>query len=384
MPPSVTNCYGSATITRLTGRSVSIFKAPSWESGYSHHAHLTSLGNRLFATWSIGCMHEDGPGQRMVMATSDNLGETWTAPSTVVSAVRGECADTCITNGGLLINGSSIAAFYSSYDHTLESLLSFARVGVNENWRITTETSRDVYAGVATSADGGSTWLPTATQIPGLIINLAPTRLSSGRLFATGHHLNGYTDDPSGLSGWKISPLPGLPDGYYERAGGHRPILAEWRHLGLCEGAIQEVAGKPLRLMMRTNKGHLAVVESHDDGASWGAPQLTGFTDCGSRFQFGRLPDGRHFALSCPDNQTPRAGLRRTPLVLAVSEDGDVFDRHFILGDEPDRPLNFPGAYKHGRYGYPYLHVLGDLFFVINSVAKEEIELHSFSLKDIG
>lgn len=381
MSPPLTNCNGSARVTRLKGRTVPVFQPASWENGYSHHAHLTSLDDRLFATWSIGCMHEDGPGQRMVMAISDDLGETWSPPSTVVAAVRGECADTCITNGGLLINGSSIAAFYSSYDHTVEALLKFAHVGVNENWRITTETARDVHAGVVVSSDDGITWSTTAAHIPGLIINLAPIRLASGRLFVTGHRTNAYTDDPTGLSGWKIAPLPGLPDGFYERAGGHRPILADWRHLGICEGAIQEVPGQPLRLILRTNKGRLAAAESLDDGATWSAPQLTEFTDCGSRFQFGRLPDGRHFALSCPDNTTPRAGLRRTPLVLAVSNDGDVFDRHYILGDEPDRPLNFPGAYKHGRYGYPYLHVLGDRVFVIDSVAKEEIELHTFDLR---
>lgn len=381
MSPPLTNCHGSARVTRLKGRTVSVFQPASWENGYSHHAHLTSLGGRLCATWSIGCMHEDGPGQRMVMATSDDLGKTWSPPSTVVASVRGECADTCITNGGLLVNGSVIAAFYSSYDHTPEALLKFAHAGVNENWRITTETARDVHAGVVTSSDGGNTWNTIAAHIPGLIINLAPIRLASGRLFATGHRINAYTDDPSGLSGWKISPLPGLPEGYYERAGGHRPVLADWRHLGICEGAIQEVPGRPLRLILRTNKGCLAAAESFDDGASWSSPQPTGFTDCGSRFQFGRLPDGRHFALSCPDNITPRSGLRRTPLVLAVSDDGNVFDRHYILGDEPDRPLNFPGAYKHGRYGYPYLHVLGDLVFVIDSVAKEEIEMHTFDLR---
>lgn len=380
MSHPLTNLRGQARVSRLQGRTVSVFKPASWEEGYSHHAHLTSFGERLLAAWSIGRLHEDGPGQRMVMATSDDFGATWTAPSTVVAPVRREYADTCVTNGGLHIHGSTIAAFYSSYDHTRDALIKFADSGVNELWRMPTESIRDVHASAVVSTDGGATWRATGTRIPGLIINLAPTRLASGRLFATGHRMNACTDDPSGLSGWKISPLPGLPEGYYERAGGHRPILAEWKQLGICEGAIQELPGRPLRLILRTNKGCLACAESLDDGASWSTPRLTQFTDCGSRFQFGRLPDGRHFALSCPDNQTPHAGLRRTPLVLAVSDDGDVFDRHYILGDEPDRPLNFPGAYKHGRYGYPYAHVLGDRLFVLDSVAKEEIELHTFDL----
>lgn len=377
----LTNRPGQARVSRPQGRTVSVFKPSTWEEGYSHHAHLTSLGDRLLATWSLGRMHEDGPGQRMVMATSDDLGETWSAPSVVVPAARGEHADTCVTNGGLHVHGSTLVGFYSSYDHTREALIKFAESGVHENWRVSAQTARDVHAGAVVSADGGQTWTSAdGARIPGLIINLAPTRLASGRLYVTGHLLHAYTDDPSGLSGWKIAPLPGLPAGFYERAAGHRPVAADWRHLGVCEGAIQEIPGRPLRLILRSNRGFLACSESQDDGASWSAPVLTQFSDCGSRFQFGRLPDGRHFALSCPDNRAPRAGLRRTPLVLALSDDGDVFDRHYILGDEPDRPLNFPGAYKHGRYGYPYLHVLGDRVLVIDSVAKEEIELHVFDL----
>lgn len=381
MSPPLTNRPGSARVTRRQGRTVPVFRPSSWEQGYSHHAHITSLNGKLFATWSLGKLHEDGPGQRMVLSTSSDFGETWTAPATLVAPVPGEHADSCITNGGLHVHGSSLVGFFSSYEHSREALIRFADSGVNELWRMSAESTRDVHAGAVLSTDGGLTWQKTGTRIPGLIINLAPTRLASGRLFVTGHLINACTEDPSGLSRWKISPLPGLPEGYYERAGGHRPVLADWRHLGLCEGAIQEVRGQPLRLILRTNQGYLAAAESTDDGASWSAPQLTQFTDCGSRFQFGRLPDGRHFALSCPDTTTPRAGLRRTPLVLAVSDDGNVFDRHYILGDEPDRPLHFPGAYKHGRYGYPYAHVLGDRLFVIDSVAKEEIELHTFDLR---
>jgi hypothetical protein len=380
----ITNCYGSAKVTRLQGRSVSIFKAPSWEAGYSHHPQITSLDGKLFASWSIGRMHEDCPGQKMVFATSSDLGETWSEPITLVAPVRGEYAETCITSGGLMVAGGSLVAYYTSYDFTLGGFVKFAESGFNDLDTPGFQSIKDVRTGIMTSSDAGRTWQNTGASIPGFVTNLSPVKLASGRLVITAHRLTAYTDDPSGVRDWKIAPLPGLPPDYYERSGGHRLIFADWRHLGICEGAIHEIPGRPLRLMLRTSKGRLAVSESHDNGASWGEPRLTEFTDCASRFQFGRLPDGRYFALNCPNPNLPESCLRRTPLVLSVSDDGDTFDRHYILGDEPDQPLRFPGGYKHGRYGYPYLHVLGDRVFVINSVGKENVECHVFALKDIN
>ena len=132
-------------------------------------------------------------------------------------------------------------------------------------------------------------------------------------------------------------------------------------------------------MMLRTDQMRLAVSESRDDGVTWSEPQWTGCTDSRSRNQFGRLPDGRFFGLTCPDG----ADYARTPLVLAVSEDGLAFDRHFVLGDEPDRPPRMPGMHKVGRYGYPYMHVRGDSAFAIYSVAKEDIAVCRFGLGSI-
>lgn len=377
----ITNRYGRAQVCRLTARTSFIFKASSWDAAYSHHPHLTSMNGRLLATWSIGHLHEDCPGQKMVLATSSDLGETWTEPATLVAPVPGLHADTCVTSGGLYAAGDRLTAYYTSYDHTLDGLVKFAESGVNAWGTPGLQCLMDVHTGIMTSNDAGLTWRNSGETIPGFVTNLAPVKLSSGRLVITAHRMHAYTDDPAGVRGWKIAPLPGLPGDYYERAGGHRPVLAPWRHLGICEGAVYEIPGAPLRLMSRTSQARLAVSESRDDGATWDEPRLTDFTDCGSRFQFGRLPDGRFFALSCPNPDIPESCLRRTPLVLALGDDGDVFDRHYILGDEPDRPLRYPGAYKHGRYGYPYAHILGDRLLVINSVGKEDMELHTFDLR---
>ena len=83
----------------------------------------------------------------------------------------------------------------------------------------------------------------------------------------------------------------------------------------------------------------------------------------------------RSSAARAPSTRTPR-----TPLVLALSEDGVVFDRHFVIGDDAQGVPRIPGYLKHGRYGYPFLVVIGDRATVIYSTNKEDINVARFRL----
>jgi hypothetical protein len=384
MSTLITNSWNKAKTSRLEGQHSLIYKASSWEAAYSHHPQIVSSQGKLFATWSLGNLHEDCPGQRMVFSTSEDQGATWTEPAVLVASSPGEHAHSCITSMGILVTGDTLSAFYTSYELTLQGLIKFAEFGANSRGIPGLRCLQEVYTGGMVSEDQGLTWKGPMTTISGLIANLSPVRISTGRLIFPAFKMFPYTDDPQGLSNWKIVPLPDLPEGYYDGAYGAMPFKNNWSHLGICEGSVYEPPDGGLRMMLRTSHGRLAVAESRDHGESWSEPRLTEFTDCGCRFQFGQLPGGRYFALSCPDPAIPESCLRRTPLVLAVSDDGNRFDRHYILGDEPDRPLRYPGAYKHGRYGYPYLHVTGDDLYVINSIGKEDIEIRRFSLGEIA
>lgn len=383
MSHPITNRWQEAKKSRLNGQHTWIYKTSSWTASYSHHPQVTSYKGKLIATWSQGNVHEDCPGQRMVYSTSDDLGATWTPPTVLVAPVPGEYADTCITSLGMYVEGDTISAFFTSFEYTLQGLVKHAELGASRGLP-GMRCLQNVYTGVMISEDGGTTWQGPTTTIPDFIGNLSPVKISTGRLIFPAFRMFPYTDNPQGTAGWKMAPLPGLPEGYYDGAGSSIPMQNNWCHLGISEGSPYEMPDHSLRMMLRTNQGRLAVAESRDQGETWGDPQVTEFTDCGARFQFGKLPDGRFFALSCPDPNIPESCLRRTPLVLALSVDGNVFDRHFILGDEPDMPLRYPGAFKHGRYGYPYSHVMGEDFYVINSVGKEDVEIRRFALADIA
>jgi len=81
---------------------------------------------------------------------------------------------------------------------------------------------------------------------------------------------------------------------------------------------------------------------------------------------------------------TPGTSHLRTPAVLALSDDGTVFDRHFLIGDDREVRPRQPGKHNHGRYGYTYLHVDGDRGYVIYSEKKEDIKVAIFELADLS
>jgi len=74
----------------------------------------------------------------------------------------------------------------------------------------------------------------------------------------------------------------------------------------------------------------------------------------------------------------------RTHVTLALSEDGDRFDRHYVIGDDAQGAPRLEGHLKHGRYGYPFLHVRGERALVAWSVNKEDIAVASFALPRRG
>ncbi len=355
---------------------------------YAHHPQITTFQGRLIATWSSGLIHEDAEGQSMQMATSEDGGKTWSAPTVVAPHSIGGFADGIVTNGGIYVYEDSLIAYYGHYRHEGESKrLAEEYVGGNSPL----PTDSDVFTGILVSHDAGKTWQDTGERIERLIPNLGPQRLKSGRLLLPGHTTFYYTDDPAGLSGWKRAGLPVENQDYADSPSG---FYAAAQQLGLeglafCEASCYEMPDGTIQMLMRTivnadiikeNPFVLAVTQSRDQGVTWSEPMLTDFVDCGSKFQFGTLPDGRYYCVSCPQ---PHAG--RTPLVLSVSSDGIAFSKHYIIGSRKDYPPRYPGRYKGGVYGYATscLDENTDTLFIIYSLGKEDIEISRIQLSRI-
>jgi hypothetical protein len=352
---------------------------------YNHHHQLTALDGRLFATWSSAPVNEDEPGQRMMLATSDDQGMTWSEARTLLAAPAGAHGPVVLTSMGIHVHGEVLVAYCGSYDYTAYGAKRYRVDGCNGKGRPEEPFHQDSHTKILVSHDRGATWKQEG-RIDGFVPNLRPQPLRSGRLVMPGNMWYPYTDDPSGMSGWTVAGIPRLPAGYHDDPDGfwygrkHRNDA----HAS-CEGSFFQTADDAVHMMLRTETGRLAVSTSRDNGANYSEPQLTSYSDGNCRFHFGRLPDGRWFGLNCPDPR-PEEGTtiaRRTPMVLATSIDGVAFSHHNVLGDAPSGKPQQPGFHKHGRYGYPSYHISGDTFFAIFSVHKEDIACVSCPLSSL-
>lgn len=379
----ITNRWGEVEPKRIRTETSRVFTGREG-CAYSHHPQITSLDGVLIASWSNGYCHEDDPGQRMLMATSDDHGQTWSAPQAVVDRMPGKYADSVVTSMGIREHQGRLIGYYGVYEYKPEGLVPGTdpperpRVGKamwpeEEYWSFGERTE------IVVSDDGGATWSKTDGGIDGFVPNLKPKRLVNGRLIISGNLMYPYTDDPAGIRGWKRVGIPGLPASYRDAPGRFQKEFKR-RNIALnfCEGSCYQTDDGVVHMMLRSDSsvGLLGVTESRDNGETWSEPMLTGFKDGRNRFDFGRLPDGRFFAVSTP-------GKDRRPLVLSASADGITFDQHYVLGDKPKVPPRIRGHHKGGAYGYATYHILGDTVYVVYSVSKEDIEVCRFPFSEL-
>ncbi len=326
---------------------------------YSHHASIISFKGKLIALWSNGIKDEDSPGQRVVYAVSKDF-KHWSAPA--VLAVPSKTNDTLnvLTAAGMYQHNGTLVAYYGEYTvHRTQTKL----------W-------------AKTSTDGEHWSAPINMQVP-LIPNHGPQQLNSGRLLISGNFSFPYTDDPTGLSGWKMNSFYSAdlytqdnPSAFYAPAekNGFPP---------LCEGSFFQTKDNVIHMLLRVTgkgwKGKLWLTESKDNAASWSKPVETTFSDNDSKFHFGHLPDGRVYYVGIPDTLHH---YDRNPLVLSVSNDGKQFNHDYVISDEIYK-LKKEGLWKGGQYGYPHTIIKDGYMYIIISRQKESIEVLRFKLNQL-
>lgn len=384
----ITNRWGEAKTTQMDLEEILVYRGREG-AAYSHHAQVLFDRGRIYVTWSVGVQHEDFPGQQMALATSDDGGRTWSRERIISPPPREETS--VYTAMGIREHHGKLIAYYGHYGYTplgMEGIrVPAAYGGVDYRNDPTKWFHRDTFTEARVSTDRGSTWGKPVHILDKLVPNLRPFPIRGGRLIMTGNISFPYTDDAAGLAGWKSAGLPRSPAWTVDDSEGfHKLCGARGDDVDLCEASFYQTGDGKIHMMLRTDPikgrkhdGLLAVTESSDNGATWSEPMLTAYSDCGCRFHFGRLPDGRYFGLSCP-----KPGSGRTPLVLALSRDGVVFDRHYILGDlAPGKP-RMPGNHKGGTYGYASCDIAEGNMYVTWSRNKEDIYFGALKLSALG
>lgn len=110
-----------------------------------------------------------------------------------------------------------------------------------------------------------------------------------------------------------------------------------------------------LQALSRTGNGKMSVTFSHDNGSAWSKETLTSMPQNGAGIDAITLPDGR-FALVYNDFETlpGRSGGSRSPLKVAISDDGDLWTDLVTLEDDAIKEYSYPAVICDGQ---GYLHI---------------------------
>jgi len=179
-----------------------------------------------------------------------------------------------------------------------------------------------------TSADGGVTWSVPRRLPEGIIgpVKNKPVELEGGRLLcASSDELGGWTvhmeSTPDNGATWtRTAPLNDA-----KVIGAIQPSL-----LLLRDGSIQAVG--------RTRQQKIFAMTSGDRGKTWGTMTLLDVPNPNSGIDATTLADGRHLLVYNP------VAKGRSPLAVALSDDGKTWKSALTLESEPAREFSYPAV----------------------------------------
>lgn len=345
----------------IPSKRVELYNANERDGTYSHHPGLAVFQGNLFCSWSNGKDgHEAYPGQRVLYARSAH-GINWSRHQ-VLADPPGE--QDCCGAAGFHVARDTLVAYYTVKRAPPEQPLH--RVDI------------DLFA--RTSQDG-KTWSPPRKITSGTFME-RPCRLPGGRLLLGGEYTGEvrqtqmarmrllYSDDPSGIGHWQEATI---------NAASAKPIGAEvfrWSEPSVFvrrDGVIVAV--------FRNTSGFSYASTSKDNGTSWSVPQKTTFPDSRARICTGTLPNGKIYLINNPGpGPDRRRGTgNRSLLTIALSDDGIVFDRAWLVRGEWTN-TRFSGKGKANGWQYPHAVVWKDELFIVHSVNKEDVGLTRIAL----
>ncbi|MFC3114020.1 sialidase family protein [Cellvibrio fontiphilus] len=331
----------------------SVFKAKAGSAQYNHGAVLFAFNSELLIQWQSSQQDEDAPETKILYSRSRD-GSEWSAPQELVAART----NALVTNGGWWSYGNTLVAFINVWPQGLQPKAGFVEY----------ITSRD---GIHWSApkplrdfDGNA--------VAG-IIEQDLKQLPNGRILTAIHAPPGliakpfYTDDPTGLSGWMQGEMENLP----HQPGISRELEPSW--------FLTKQMNPVMVFRDQGSSFALLAASSSDKGKTWSNPVITNMPDSRAKQSAGNLPDGRAFLINNPSGNKNRA-----PLTITLSEDGQRFDKAYLLRSESELPpMRYAGKYKRTGYSYPKSIVWNNRVWVSYAVNKEDIEVTSVAVGNL-
>jgi predicted neuraminidase len=182
-----------------------------------------------------------------------------------------------------------------------------------------------------TSTDDGKTWSEPQRLPHGILgpIKNKPVQLANSDILC-GSSTEG--------DGWKV---------HFERTGDFGKTwtatapLNDGKTIGAIQPSILFLESGRLEAVGRTHNDKIFQIFSSDNGKTWGAMTLTSLPNPDSGIDAVTLRDGRQLLVY---NHNVRAGSNnkgRSPLNVAVSDDGKNWSAALVLEDDPNAPNGF-------------------------------------------
>ncbi len=314
---------------------------------YSHHQAICRFGDKYVASWSNSSVHEDSPGQEVHCAVSHDL-SNWSVPRPIVTTdpatglIRNN-AGLCVHAGRAYNFVGVVGGAKTSEDPSLTSF-------VPETVRL------DVYV-----SDDLVTWEEQRGIADDIYLFEGPRQLADGSFLCCGRSFFGQPQPvvlrwPAGVDLAQRPERIGIPESDRRIQG----LQGTWYQTD--EGRIW------MYLRDAGMSARLALSWSEDNGRSWTDVTLTDMPNTCSRAHAGRLDDGRYYIIG---NNYENL-LDRSHLFVALSDDGETFDRMYTLvRGKTHRRIE--GLHKEDGWHYPNSFAEEGRLVVVFSVNKEDI-----------
>ncbi|MBQ8515425.1 MAG: exo-alpha-sialidase [Ruminococcus sp.] len=325
--------------------TVTVWKADEDSDHYCNGVCLAGYDGKLYCQWQSSAKDEDSEDTHVMYAVSSDQGRTWSEPQLLIQDI----GDGYCSSGGWLATDDQLVAYINYWPADLSPRGGFAYY----------MTSQD---GV-TWTDPQPVMMADGTPM-NAVFEQDPHVLESGRVVNAAHFQEGlivspiYTDDPSGITGWK--------------KGDFTPNISGSASVEMEPSLFVQSDGTIVMIFRDQQSSYKKIVSySRDEGVTWSSPQITEMPDARTKQSAGNLSDGTAFMAGSPVSNS-----LRSPLAVVLSADGQTFDQAYLLrSNSSDPELIYEGKAKRKGFHYVKSLVCDGYLYVGYATNKEAVEI---------